>query len=62
MKRMTEKLTHSVCFWKTIEDREYELGVPVRVVGKEDTEGVHQHLVEAAGEHGLGQFPQVLFQ
>lgn len=55
-------MTHSVCFWKTIEDREYELGVPVRVVGKEDTEGIHQHLVEAAGEHWLGQFPQVLFQ
>ena len=55
-------MTHSVCFWKTIKDRENELGVPVRVVGEEDTEGVHEHLVEAAREDGLRQFPQVLFQ
>ena len=55
-------MTHSVCFWKTIKDREYELGVPVRGVGEEDTEGVHEHLVEAARADGLRQFPQVLFQ
>jgi hypothetical protein len=49
----TMSLTHSVSFWKTVQNGEDELGVPVRVVGEEDTHGVNQHLIEAGGEHRL---------
>ena len=47
---------------KTVKNREDKLGVPVGIVGQEHTHGVHEHLVQAAREHGLGKFPEVFLQ
>ena len=44
---------------KTVKNREDKLGVPVGIVGQEHTHRVHEHLVQAAREHGLGKFPEV---
>jgi hypothetical protein len=54
--------TYSVSFRKTVEYGEDELGIPIRIVGKEDAHGVHQHLVQAGREHRLRQLTQVFLQ
>ena len=60
--RVRSNEAYSVGLRKTVQDREDEFGVAVGVVGQEDAHRVHEHLVEAAREHGLRELPQVLLQ